>query len=98
MILTWARAHMCFREEGSHFLHTSFRGIIIIIRLFLPLITSSEKLADVKPELPMGLHTSHSSRYPKMIQIISNFSVDRVSPSEKGWGADVQNRETERLR
>lgn len=66
MILTWARGHTCFREEGSHFLHTSFRGIIIIIiRLFLPLITSSEKLADVKPELPMGLQTSHSSRYPK---------------------------------
>lgn len=65
MILTWARGHTCFREEGSRFLHTSFRGIIIIIRLFLPLITSSEKLADVKPELPMGLRTSHSSRYPK---------------------------------
>lgn len=65
MILTRARGHTCFREEGSHFLHTSFRGIIIIIRLFLPLITSSEKLADVKPELPMGLRTSHSSRYPK---------------------------------
>lgn len=66
MILTWARGHTCFRQEGSHFLHTSFRGIIIIIIcLFLPLITSSEKLADVKPELPMGLHTSHSSRYSK---------------------------------
>lgn len=26
-----------------------------------------------------------------MVQIISNFSVDHMSPSEKGWGADVQN-------
>lgn len=32
-----------------------------------------------------------------MVQIISNFSVDHVSPSEKGWGADVQNRETETM-
>lgn len=66
MILTWARGHTCFWEEGSHFLHTNFCGIIFLIMCsFLPLITSSEKLADVKPELPMGLHTSHSSRYPK---------------------------------
>lgn len=65
MILTWAKGHTYFREERSHFLHTSFQSmfiiIILIIRLFLPLIASSEKLADVKPELPMGLHTTHSS-------------------------------------
>lgn len=67
MILTWARGHTYFWEERSHFLHTSFHSIfiIIIICLFLPLITSSGKLADVKPELPTGLHASHSSRYPK---------------------------------
>lgn len=39
----------------------------------------------------MGLHSS--GYHTKMVQIISNFAVDHMSPSEKGWGADVQNRD-----
>lgn len=32
-----------------------------------------------------------------MVQIISNFSVDHMSPSKKGWGADVQNKDRDTM-
>lgn len=97
MILAWARGHTYFREEGSHFLHTSFQSIfIIIILLFLPLITSSEKLAEAKPELLMGLHASHSSRYPKWFRS-SLISLWIIYLLQKKGGEQMCKTETEVL-